>query len=299
MSIQFSKVKETRLWGVTTQNSDTRLTMGDSTGGTFTGRANPLRGTLVWDDCVYVLVDVSVAGGATGGSYTVTIETDAVSGYTGLPIARLTGIGPNSATTLVMDNLHQSPGSPLPTHIFIDQTATGGGINFQCHALAKQYRGMLGTPGAASSERVIQGTMLRGASYAGGPFTSGAGMTVDETFTIDGTSTQISSLGLRNMRLWDRAFYWVQAGNSISGTHNADIIGLVDGTTFVIASTDLGTPATGQLNVANERLPIASNFYGCSPNPARIIWTEVSAGGVSDARIIVLAKSGRGSMAKE
>ena len=248
---------------------------------------------------MYVLHDVVVAGGATGGSYTVTIETDAVVGYTGLPIARLTGIGPNSATTLVLDNLHQSPGSPLPTHIFIDQTATGGGLNFQCHALAKQYRGVLGTPGSNTSERVIQGTMLRGASYAGGPFTSGAGMTVDETFTIDGTSTQISGLGMRNMRLWDRAFYWVQAGNSISGTHNVDIVGLLDGTTFTIASTDLGTPATGQLNVANERLPLASNFYGSSPNPARIIWTEVSAGGVSDARVIVLAKSGRGSMAKE
>src|SRR3989304_3446697 len=197
----FDKVVNSRVWGVTNQNADVRMTAGDSSGGTFTRQANPLRGTLLWDRCMFVLTGVSVAGGATGGSYTITIETDAVSGYTGLPIARLSGVGPASLTTLVLDNLHQSPGSPLPTHIFIDQTATGGGIWFQCHSIAKQYRGMLGTPGAASSERVIQGTMLRGASYAGGPFTSGAGMTVDETFTIDGTSPPISSLGLRTMRL--------------------------------------------------------------------------------------------------
>jgi len=291
--INFSKVKEVRLWGVTDQNSDVRLTVGDSSGGTFTARANPLRGTLVWDECMYVLHGVSAAGGATGGSYTVTIETDAVVGYTGLPIASAT-IGPNSPRTMVMDNLHRSPGSPLPTHIFIDQTATGGALDFQCFAIAKQYRGVLGTPGSNTSERVIQGTMFRGASYAGGPFTSGAGLTVDETFTVDGTSRQISSLGMRRMRLWDRAFYWTKAGNSISGTWDCYVLGTVGGTTFTIAGT-----TGGALNVGNERLALTSNFYGCSPNPSTIIFDEVTAGGVSDARVIVLAKTGRGSLAKE
>ena len=290
----FSKVVETRLWGVTTQNSDTRLTMGDSAAGTFTVRANPLRGTLVWDDCVYVLTGVAVAGGATGGSYTVTIETDAVVGYTGLPIARVVGIGPNSPAQIVLTNMHNSPGSPLPTHINIDQTATGGGITLQCYAFAKQYRGTLGTPGIGSAERVIQGTLFRGASFTGGAFTDGRGMTEDATFVV---GTSCSDLGMRRIRLWDRAFYWAQAGNSVAGTHNVDIIATIGGATFSVAGTTTGT--AGVLDAANERLPLFSNLCGASPNPSHIIWTEVTAGGVSDARVIVLAKTGRGSMAKQ
>lgn len=287
----FTKVVEARLWGVTNQAADTRITMGDSSGGTFTGRANPLRGTLVWDDCIYVLTGTSVAGGATGGSWTVTVETDAVVGYTGLPIARASGIGPNTRGRVILDNLHDSPGSPLPTHLNIDQTAAGGGIWFQCYTIAKQYRGTLGTPGLNTSERVIQGTLLRGASFAGGPFTDGRGMTEDATFTLGTTGTD---LGMRRMRLWDKAFYWVQAGNAVAGTHDVDIISTINGLTYSVASTGTG----GALDAANERLAIQSNFGGLSPNPTAIIWTEVNAGGISDARVIVLAKSGRGSMAK-
>ena len=290
----FSKVVEARCWGVTSQNSDTRVTMGDSAADVFTAIVNPLRGTLVWDDCVYVLNKLAVAGGATGGSYTVTIETDAVVGNTGLPIASLAGIGPNSPSSIVLTNLHNSPGSPLPTHMFIDQTATGGAITFDCYVFAKQYRGVLGTVGSNSSERVIQGNMIRGTSYAGGPFTSAKGFDADETITVGGASC--SNLGLHRIRLWDRAFYWVRAGNSIAGTHNVDIIGTIHGLTFSIAGTTSGT--AGVLNVADERLALASYCGGLSPNPSAIIWTEVTAGGVSDARVIVLAKTGRGSMAK-
>lgn len=286
----FDKVKEVRLWGVTDQNSDVRLTIGDSSGGTFTGRPNPLRGTLVWDDCFYVLHGVSAEGGATGGSYTVTIQTDAVVGNTGLPIAEAI-IGPNTARTVVMRNLHNSPGSPLPTHIFIDQTATGGGLDFQCFAIAKQYRGV----GTGNSERVIQGNLVRGASFTGGAFVSGKGFVADETVTLGTSST---TLGLNRMREWDRAFYWVRAGNSVSGTHNVYLVATVGGTTFTFAGTTT-TVATGVLDAANERLAIASLIGGISPNPTHIIWDVVSAGGVSDARVIVLAKTGRGSMAKE
>jgi hypothetical protein len=288
----FDKTINARIWGVTNQNADVRLTAGDSSGGTFTRQANPLRGTLVWDRCLYVLTGVSVAGGATGGSYTITIETDAVTGYTGLPIARVAGIGPNTRGRVVLTNLHDSPASPLPTHLFIDQTATGGGIWLQCYALAKQYRGTLGTAGANSAERVIQGTMLRGASYATGPFTDSRGMTEDATFTLGTTG---SNIGLNRMRLWDTAFYWTQAGNSVAGTHDVDIVGTVNGLTFSIASTGTG----GALDAANERLAIASNVGGLTPNPTHIIWTEVNAGGISDARVIALVKSGRGSYAKD
>lgn len=284
----FDKAVEARLWGVTNQNADLRVTVGDSSGGTFTGRANPLRGTLLWDRCMYVLTGVSVAGGATGGSYTVTIETDAVVGYTGLPIARA-AIGPLTPGVVVMDNLHNSPGSPLPTHIFIDQTATGGGIWFQSHALARQYRGTLSTPGVNTAERVLQGTMLLGRS--GGGFADSRGMTEDATFTLGTTG---SALGLNKMRLWDTAFFWAVAGVSIAGTHDVDIVGRVGGNTVTIATTGVG----GALNVAGEKLAVANNFYGQTPNPTQIIWTEVTAGGVSDARVVMVAKSGRGSQAK-
>lgn len=191
--MSFEKIVNAPIWGVTSQNADLRTVTGYSSGGTFTGLRNPLRGSLFWDRCMYVLQNVAVAGGATGGSYTVTIETDAVVGYTGLPIARTT-LGPNSGTTIVMDNLHQSASSPLPTHMFIDQTATGGGITLTCEVIAKQYRGTLGTPGSNTSERVLQGTMLRGTSA--GAIDSGAddqGISADTTFAI-GTSADRKSV---------------------------------------------------------------------------------------------------------
>jgi hypothetical protein len=241
---------------------------------------------------MFVLQGVSVAGGATGGSYTVTIQTDAVVGYTGLPIASAT-IGPLTKATVVMDNLHRSSGSPLPTHLFIDQTAAGGGIWLQCHALAKQYRGAHGGPSVNTAERVVMGNLVRGASYAGGQFVSGKGFVADETVSLTGASA--TTLGLQRLRLWDSAFYWIVAGNSLSGTHDANIIGTLGGTTFTIASTGVA----GALTAAGQKQAIASNFYGQSPNPSAIIWDVVSAGGVSDARIVVLAKSGRGSLAKE
>jgi len=286
----FDKVKETRIFGVTTQNSDVRLSIGDSSAGTFTRFTNPLRGTILWDHCMYVLTGVAVAGGATGGSYTVTLQTDALSGYTGLPIASAT-LGPNSLARIVMDNLHNSSSSPLPTHLFIDQTATGGGISLQCHALAEQYRGAFGTAISRTSERVIQGNLIRGTS-TGGQFASDRGFVADATVTLGTSGT---NLGMARLRLWDTVHYWVVAGNSLSGTHDVNIVGRVGGNTTIIATTG----AAGALTAAGQKLAIASNFYGQSPNPTQIIWDTVGAGGVSDARVVVLAKSGRGSLAKE
>lgn len=285
----FSKVKEVRIWGVTNQNSDTRITAGDSSGGTFTRQTNPLRGTLMWDRCVYIMHGVSVAGGATGGSYTVTIETDAVRGFTGLPIARAT-IGPLTANRVVMTNLHDAPHSPLPTHCFIDQTATGGGIWFQIHALAKQYRGVLGNNASGSAERIVQGVMLRGTNQGG--FADSRGFDEDSTVTLGTTG---SAMGMHRLRLWDSVCYWAVAGNTLAGTHDVDIISTIGGRTFSVASTG----AAGTITTAGSKTAITSNMNGQSPNPTHIIWTEVSAGGVSDARIVVLAKSGRGSLAKE
>ena len=282
----FDKTVTGTLFSVIAQDSDVRLPIGTSASGTHTSKPNIMRGTLLWDRAMYVLRAVTVAGGATGGSYTVTVETDAVKGYTGLPIARAT-IGPNSPGTVVMDSLHQSASSPMPTHLFIDQTSSGA-TTMLCDVVAKQYRGTLGTPGSVS-ERVLAGTMIQGTGD--GPFTGDAGISVDVTFTL-GTSG--SNLGMHRMRLWDSALFWAVAGNTIAGTHDVDIIASVGGVTVNIATTGVA----GSLNVAGEKLALASNFYGQCPNPTQIIWTETTAGGVSDARVVMMAKSGRGSMAK-
>lgn len=290
--MSFEKVKDVRMWGVTNQNSTVRLTVGDSSGGTFTGKYNPLRGTLLWDEALFVLQGVSVAGGATGGSYTITVETDAVTGATGLPIASVAGIGPLTKKTVVLDNVHRAPHSPLPTHVNINQTATGGGIWFQLWALAKQYRGVLGTPGANTSERILQGLMLRGTSNRANQFGDDRGFVASATYTLGTTG---SALGMHRMRLWDSALFWVVTGNSVSGAHDVAVVGKIGGVTVTIAAT--GT--TGVVASAQQKLAIPSQFYGQAPNPTQIIWGVSAAGGVSDGRIIGIAKSGRGALAKE
>jgi hypothetical protein len=285
------KIVDAELFGVTTQNSDVYLPIGYSTGGTHTPKANPMRGTLFWDRAMYVLQKVAVAGAATGGSYTVTLMTDAVAGHTGLPIAQAADLGPNSPTTVVMDNLHQSPASPLPTHLFIDQTAAGGGITCNLSVRARQYRGTFGTPGSRSSERVLSGNMLHTATPH---FADGGGYNADVTLTL-GTSG--SNLGMNRLKLWDNALFWHVAGETVSGTWDVDIIadtGYPDGVTTSIAST--GT--AGVISTAGERNALANNFYGQCPTPSQIIITEVTAGGLSDSYVVMLAKSGRGSMSK-
>lgn len=286
----YEKVVQTRIWGVTTQNSTVRLTVGDSSGGTFTAITNPLRGSLVWDEAMFVLTGVAVAGGATGGSYTVALQTDAIRGYTGLPIASAT-LGPNSPKSVAMNNQHQCKGAPLPTHCLITQTAAGGGLSFQMYTFAKQWRGVMSNPGG-TAERVLFGTMVRATSYSGGPFVSAKGFVASETVTVGGNS--VSTMGLHKMRLWGTAFYWVVAGESLSGTHDASMIATVGGKTFTVASTG----AAGALSAAGQKVALANSFYGQSPNPSHLIWTVVSAGGVSDARVVVVAKTARGSMAK-
>jgi hypothetical protein len=195
-----------------------------------------------------------------------------------------------SKGTIVMDNLHKAKASPVPTHLFIDQTAAGG-IWFQCFAVAKQYRGTLSSPGVKTSERVIMGNLIRGASVPGAPFADGKGFVADATVTLGTSGT---TLGLHKLRTWDQALYWVVAGNSLSGTHDVNMVGRIGGNTFTFASTG----AAGALAAAGGKVAIASLLYGQSPNPTAIIWDVVSAGGVSDARIVVMAKSGRGSLAK-
>ena len=291
----FEKTVESRIWGVTTQNATIDapgLVTGDSSGGTFTNRINPLRGSLCWDRAMYVLQNVAVAGGATGGSYTITVQTSAVLGFTGLPIARVTA-GPNSPATLVLDSLHQSAASPLPTHLQITQTAAGGGITLTCDVIARQYRGTFGTAGQGTAERVLQGIMIRGNSGTV-DFSGDEGFNASDTFTL-GTSG--SRMGLNRLRYWDHAFYWAVAGNTVDGGYDIDIVSPIGlaGTTVSIATTGTGSA----LNAADEKLAIANQFFGQGTNPNAIIWTENTGGdGISDVAIVMMAKSGRGGLAK-
>lgn len=287
--MNFGKVKEMRLWGVTAQFSDVRMPIGDSAAGTHTSFANPLRGTLFWDRCMYVLSGVTVNGGATGGSFTVTIETDAIRGYTALPIARVR-LGPNSTGRIVMDSLHRSAGSPMPTHLEILDTITAGAtqaLSFQVHALAKQYRGVLGTAGAATSERILQGSLAgnQAATSTAGDFTT------DTTLVVGTTDTAI---GMNRMRLWDHAMFWAIAGSTVTGTWEVDIVGTCAGGTFTIATS--GT--TGNISATGNKFALANATYGQAVNPTRIIVTEVSAGTINALEVVGIAKSGRGSLAK-
>lgn len=288
--LNFGKVKEVRLWGVTAQFNDVRLPIGDSAGNAHTSRPNPLRGTLFWDRCTYVLSGVSVNGGATGGSFTVTIETDAIRGYTALPIARVR-LGPNSTGRIVMDSLHRSAASPLPTHLNIDSTITAGStqaLSFAVHAFAKQYRGVLGTAGSGSAERVLQGSMAgdQRATSTGGDFTA------DTTLFVGTTDTAI---GMGRMRLWDNAMFWAIAGSTVTGSWEVDVVATTNGGTVTIATT--GT--TGNITTTGDKFALANAMYGQALNPSRIIVTEVGAGTINGLEVVGLAKSGRGSLAKD
>jgi hypothetical protein len=287
--LNFGKVKETRLWGVTAQFSDVRMPIGDSAADTHTSFPNPLRGTLFWDRCQYILSGVTVNGGATGGSYTITIETDALRGYTALPIARVR-LGPLSTGRIVMDSLHRSAGSPMPTHLNIDSTITAGAtqaLSFQVHCFAKQYRGVLGS-GGGTSERILQGSLAgnQAATSAAGDFTT------DTTLTIGITDTNI---GMGRMRLWDNAMFWAIAGSTVSGTWEVDVVGRCAGGTFTIATS--GT--TGNISATGNKFALANATYGQAINPSHVIVTEVSAGTINALEVIGIAKSGRGSLAKD
>ena len=288
--LNFSKVVEAHIFGVSQQIGDVRLPIGDSDSDTHTSKANPLRGTLFWDRCMYVMTGISINGGATGGSFTVTVETDAIRGYTALPIAR-TRLGPLSTGTLVMDSLHRSAGSPVPTHLRVDQTVANAGStqagSFQVHCVAKQYRGVLGTQGARTSERILQGSLAgnQAATSAAGDFTT------DTTLVIGTTDT---SIGMGRMRLWDAAMFWAICGSTITGTWEVDIVGTVGGRTVSIATS--GT--TGNIATVGDKFALANAAYGQCVNPTRIIVTEVSAGSIAALEVVGIAKSGRGSLAK-
>jgi len=175
------------------QNSDVRLTAGNSSSGDFTRRALPIKEATLWDQAKFVLRNVAVAGGDGGGSYIITLEID-VLGFTALPVARAT-LGPNSPSTVEMENLHQSPAAPMPTHMHIKQTAPGGGLTLACEVVAKQftkksqtYAFVLGTNGAGQ----WNGKWRRALAWAVADTVTGS-HDVDLIANVDGERVSVAS----------------------------------------------------------------------------------------------------------
>ena len=283
----YEKMVSGRLLGVSAQDSTVKLPVGGQSGTTnLLSPPNLMSNSLMWDNVCYVITETAVGGGATGGSYTVQLISDAISGYTELPVCNTITLGPNSPVRTVLVNAHSSSCTILPTHARITQTAAGGTLQFQLWAMAKQSRGSARSRSGRGTR--VQVAKLYGTNAAYG----GKGLSEDTTVTITAGGASANFGGLDAMALWDNALFYVIAGETIAGTHDVDVIGtLTDGVTYQIATT--GT--AGALNAANEKLPLTSTFFGSCPRPSHIIWTETTAGGVSDAHVIVIAKSGRGS----
>jgi hypothetical protein len=292
----YDKTLDTWLFEAVLVNSTVRKELGPKLSGAdlatvTTARANPMRGTLLWDEAMYIITGMTVAGGATGGSYTITLQTDAILGYTALPIASAT-IGPNHKLTgaIVMDNVHQSPGSPLPTHVQITQGSTGL-CHFTINAIAKQYRGVLGGNTNKTSERIMVGRLHGDATPA-----TPSSETVDTNYPLGNTNT----LGLHKLRLWDKAFFWAIGTSAVTGTWDVDIVSYVHaglaGSTVTVATTSKTT--AGAISALWDKKPLINLFYGSMTPPASVLITEVSAGTNKGLVVVGMAKTGRGTAAK-
>ncbi len=281
----FEKVVSGLLWTLTAENDSLNYDQaGLVTGGTgvIATHDHIMSNHKFWDHCVYTTDSMAVSGGATGGSYTITI-VGTVAGFTGLPIARLSDIGPNSPDSEVIPNLHNSTGSIIPTGLSVVQGNTGA-ITVSVFVDAKTNRGVL-SGGATGGDRVLEGVLR----------TEDA-LQVDATRTtsVPGGTTFSNTGGMHKMRFWDQAMYWVKTFIT-DGTWEVDIVGKThEGTTITMART--GTGGTIAATEDHCMIPIPSlNFAGQSFPPVETIWTEVGAstGGIS-ASVIFSAKTSRG-----
>jgi hypothetical protein len=297
----YEKVKHERLFGYTGQGTlDAIQPVGDSSGGTFTQRANPMSGTDFWDSCMYVVHGVSVAGGATAGSFAITV-VGTVDGVTGLPIAEVSGLGTNSSTSLTVVNLHNSPSSILPAGVIVQDraAAAAGTVSFQLWCLAKQYRG---SGRKWTKDRTVSGTLFRSNTHLTTPIVNG-----DDTIDLSVTGASGNFQGLDAIRLWDNALYWfthtgIYGVTGSSSIYRGDIVGAIGNTTGGNTITIATATGLGQLSdapgVIGEKLAMAQEHFGISPRPDSIILTETTAGtGLSGVRVLVAAKTGRGTLA--
>lgn len=262
----------------------------DSNGSTFT--PNPFSGTLFWDSMNYYLTGVSIG---TGASYVIQVETDAIAGFTGLPIAGVS-LSTGSSGFVRIPNLHKIPGSPVPTHVNVIRTVGTGTSScaFQLWASGKAQRGTLSTQGGAGkcSDRTLQGAMWNSARNL-----SIDNLTADATFTLSAGGGSANFQGLDKMALWDQACFWLVAGNTVNGSWQAAIEGTINGVTYIIAETT-AKKLNGTSDAASYPRPVVplEHYYaGVTPRPTSIIINEIDAGGISNAQVVMVAKSTKGT----
>ena len=252
-----------------------------------TGRAtgssqNPMSGHEIWDFAAYT-IGCTVAGGATGGSYTIVL-TGTAAGYTGLPIAHAT-LGPNSLV-VPMTNYFGSA-SIVPTGLSIVQGATGL-LSYDLYFDAKGYRGTLSNVSKHSS-RTIQGAIETVAS-----------LDADRTDAISVAGTTANSMGMHKLKMIDHPMYWLVIGAGLTGTWEVDLVAPVQGgaTGLTVSVAQTGTGGSVAATEDLCKVPITpTHSAGCQPTPTQVIWTEVTAGGIS-ASVIVAAKTGRGTQGR-
>ena len=285
----YDKTKHGLLFDIQVQNANYQQDFTGSTiAGTSTTTPNIMSGHRFWDHATYVLDALTVAGGATGGSYSVRV-LGTINGIANVPIAGITGLGPeNMDSSLALYSLHGGASSPTPTGLSIVQEAAGGAIGFSLFCHAKATRGAFG-----DQQRVVE-EELCGFTY-----------TADETITLNAAtgSTQGRFGGLQRMDIWEDVIYAVSwgsaAGNSSSGTWAVDIIGELNGTTVSIASTGnptgVSTGSVGHMDADSEdSVRVLNSRPGSgSIRPTGVIVTEVTAG-TGRFGVHVIAKGHRG-----
>lgn len=265
-----------------------------STGGDSTGRnvANPFRGTLYWDSMNFYLTGASQTAGT---SFVIQVETDAIKGHTGLVIAGISTSTGGTSGFLRIPNLHKTPGSPIPTHLNVIRTVgTSGTITFELWAQGKATRGNLSTSGGAGrgGDRVLQGNMFDSAINL-----SADALTADATFTLTAGGASANFQGLDKMSLWEHTNFWLVGGATTTGSWQAAIVGTINGVTYVIAETT-AKKLNGTSDAAsypNPVVPLEHYYSGVCPRPTSVIITEVDTGGISNCRVVMVAKSHKGT----
>ena len=265
----------------------------DLNGSTFT--PNPFSGTLFWDTMQYWLTGVSLAEAC---SYTVVVETDAIDGYTGLPIAGVSLSTAGSTGFVRIPNLHGVRCSPVPTHVNVIRTNAIAGtseITFKLWGMGKASRGSLSTSGGKGkgSDHVLQGDIFRT-----GRALSVDALAVDSRFTLTTTGASGSFQGLNKMAQWDNAMFWLVGGFTWNGAWQAHIAGTIDGVTYIMAET-IAKKLNGTSDAASHpwpKVPLFNYYGGIAQRPTELIITEVdvTAVGISDTRVVMIAKSNRG-----
>lgn len=268
------KITHARLFEVAVQPTDTttiRLAgkSGSEGQSTFT---NPFgAGPKIWDRIAYF-----IGFSANAGSHTINLY-GMVNG-TSYPIAAWVGV---TAVTgyWPMDNLTNTPYTPAPQFIEIDETANGD-ISLTVDAVGKSYRGFYPAR-AKGGDRAIEGALL-GQTI----------VTVSATHNLSsnpaaaaGGASGAAFRGLDKIYMWDAACFYYETIATTNGSWTVTIIGTVNGVTVPIAR------AAG-INGATKGA-FRSYFYGAVPCPTGIIFTEDSAG-TWTGKIDFIAKAGRG-----